>query len=195
MFALSAPVEVGPNFASTLHVLLALRVLAPSGQAGVAPSAAEVRLNSVGFVPVSVMLVIFSVSVPLLVTCTCVAALVVPTFWLPKGTLVGLSVTAGKMPVPVRGTVCGLPAASSATLTLAVRAPVVVGPKLAPKKQLLLGAMALAPNEHAGEPLVGATKLKSPGFVPVLVMLVMLSVALPLLVSLTFVRPLVVPTR
>jgi hypothetical protein len=50
-----------------------------------------------------------------------------------------------------------LPDASSATLTLALCAPVVVGLNCTPKKHELPALMVLAPNKHAGEPLVGAT--------------------------------------
>jgi len=79
--------------------------------------------------PVSVMLLIVSVALPVLLSVTTFAGLVVPNTWLANTRLVGERVTAGAMPVPVRGTVYGLPAALSATLTLAVRVPLAVGVK------------------------------------------------------------------
>ena len=105
----------------------------------------------------------------------------------------GANVTFAAVPMPVRATVCGLPEASSAMLTLALLAPVAVGPKLTPKLQLEPAFKELAPNAQA-VPVVGAPRLKSPGFVPVRVMPVMLSGAVPLLVIITFVTALCVLT-
>lgn len=45
--------------------------------------------------------------------------------------LVGERVTVGAIPVPVRGTVCGVPAALSPTEMLAVRMPAATGVKVA----------------------------------------------------------------
>ncbi len=76
------------------------------------------------------MLLIVSGAVPLLVSVTACAALVLPTCWLPKLRLVGERVTAGAVgatPVPVRLTLCGLPAALSVIDTVPVRVPVAVG--------------------------------------------------------------------
>jgi hypothetical protein len=103
--------------------------------------------------------VMFSVAVPELVSCTLLAGAVAPTLTPPNATLVADSVNAGAgaMPVPVSPTVCGLPDASSATLTLALRAPAVVGLNCTPKKHEPFALMVLVPNEHAGEPLAGAT--------------------------------------
>src|SRR5436309_1012407 len=47
--------------------------------------------------------------------------------WLPNARELGERVTAEVVPVPLRLTVCGLPAALSVTLTAALLAPVVVG--------------------------------------------------------------------
>src|SRR6266478_4143176 len=124
-FALFAPVVVGANFTPTLQLALAAKLLAPKGQA--APLVGAPSVNCVGSVPVSVMLVMFSVAVPLLVIVTSVAAVLVAVRWLPNAMFVGASVMPGAVPVPVRGTVCGLPAASSTKLTFALFAPVVVG--------------------------------------------------------------------
>jgi hypothetical protein len=91
------------------------------------------------------------------------------------------------VPVPVNGTVCGLPGTPSATLTAAVRVPDAVGVKVTVNVQLVFAAR-LDPQAFAG-----AGTAKSPGLVPVNVMPAMLSAALPLFVSVTVWAVLVVP--
>jgi hypothetical protein len=81
--------------------------------------------------------------VPLLVNVTVFAPLVVLTIWSAKLRLVGLSVTAGAVPVPVRFVLCGLPDASSVTETDAIRVPVAVGLKVTLTVQLLPAARVL----------------------------------------------------
>ncbi len=93
-------------------------------------------------------------------------------------------------PVPVRGTVWGLPLALSEMLTLAVRVPLAVGVKVTLIVQLTLAA-TLPPD--VGQ-VVPDASTKSPGFVPVMLMLVMVRVALPKLLSSTDCAALVVPT-
>src|SRR5713101_8486068 len=105
----------------------------------------------------------------------------------------GASPATGTAPVPVSGTVCGLPVALSATLTFALFAPVVVGANFTPTLQLALAAKLLAPKGQAA-PLVGAPSVNCVGSVPVSVMLVILSCALPLLVIVRSVVALEVPT-
>jgi hypothetical protein len=61
------------------------------------------------------------VAFPVLLRVTVCAALDVPTFWLLKVRLVAETAAMGARAVPVRLTVCGLPAALSAILTEAVR--------------------------------------------------------------------------
>ena len=61
--------------------------------------------KSVLLVPVIAMPDMLSVPVPLLVIVTTLAALVVPTNWLPNASDVGDRVTAGATPVPVRAAV------------------------------------------------------------------------------------------
>ena len=53
--------------------------------------------------------------------------MVVPTDWLPKVRVVAESPTEAAVPVPVRFTVWGLPAALSVNTMEAVRAPVALG--------------------------------------------------------------------
>jgi hypothetical protein len=69
--------------------------------------------------------VIVNVVVPTFVNVTGFAALVTPTVTEPKFKLVGDSFAV--VPIPLRGTFCGLPAALSVTLKAAVRVPEAVG--------------------------------------------------------------------
>src|SRR6266849_2066247 len=88
----------------------------------------------------------------------------------------------GVTPVPVSDTDCGLSAASSVMFTVAARAPVAAGVKLTPIVQLVPGATEPAP---VGQ-VLPAAKAKSAACAPVMVMLVRLSGAASLLVSVTF---------
>src|SRR3989449_4857958 len=92
--------------------------------------------KSPGFKPARAMLVMLRVAVPLLVRVTVCTGLVVLRRWSPKARLVGAKVTAGAMPVPARDTDCGLSAASSAMLTVAVRALAAAGGKVSLRTQL-----------------------------------------------------------
>ena len=69
-------------------------------------------------------------AVPLFFSVVVCAALVVPIVREPNERLVGVSVTAGPVPVPVSTIVCGLFEASSVIATPAVRLPVAVGLKM-----------------------------------------------------------------
>ena len=89
------------------------------------------------------------------------------------------------VPVPANGTCCGLPPPLSLIETLAVREPVVDGVNVTPIKQL-------APPGKLVPQLL--TSAKSPAFVPVIVIPEMLTVTLPLLLTVTFFCRLVVPT-
>jgi len=92
-----------------------------------------VREKSPLFVPVIEMPVMFRTKLPVFLTVTDLAELVVPTRWYPNEMDVVERLTtgaAGARPVPARPTVCGLPAALSVTETLAVRVPAAVGVKV-----------------------------------------------------------------
>ncbi len=82
------------------------------------------------------MLLMLSVAVPLLVSVTACAALVVPTCWLLKVSVLLDNVTAGAIPVPLRLTLCGLFGALSVIDTVPVRVPVAVGVKVTLMVQL-----------------------------------------------------------
>ena len=85
-------------------------------------------------------------AVPLLVSVTGCAELVVFSVWLLKVRLPGDSVTAGALaaaPVPVRLTVWELPDALSVIVTIPVRVPVAVGVKVTLMVQFALAAKEL----------------------------------------------------
>jgi hypothetical protein len=87
---------------------------------------------------------------------------------------VGERLATGLVPVPESATVCGLPEALSARLTLAVNDPLATGVKVTLMAQLAPAA-TLVPQL-----LLCA---KSLGFVPASAMLVTLSAALPVLLK------------
>src|SRR5947208_940000 len=133
------------------------------------------------------MLLMVSGSFPLFVSVTLCAALVVETCRLANARLVGLSVTAGaggSVPVPLKTTLCGLPLALSVMFRLAVRLPVAVGVKLTLMVQLAPTAIVLG---LSGQIFAWP---KSLAFVPVIPMLLIISGALPLFVTVTVCVPL-----
>src|SRR5271170_3514385 len=111
------------------------------------------------------MLAMAKLAFPELVRVTDCAALVLSRFWFPKAMLAAERLADGPLPVPVRATVCGLPVRLSAMLTEAVRVPATVGTKATEIVQLAATA------REAPQVLVW---IKSPAFVPVMVMPVML---------------------
>ena len=101
---------------------------------------------------------------------------------MPKLRLAGEKLIPGAVvPVPVRATVCGLPVALSVTVIAPVRAPAAVGVKITEMLQVAAAAT------DAPQVLVW---LKS----PLAAMLVIESVAVPVLVSVTTWAALEVPT-
>jgi hypothetical protein len=116
-----------------------------------------------------------------LVTVTVCEELVAPTLWFPNAKLLVENSTI--VPVPESATVCGLPVALSLIDRLAVR------PFLANGVKVMLMVQLAPAATDVPQVLVW---LKSPGFVPVSVKLVMVSVPVPLLVSVTFCAALLV---
>jgi len=100
-----------------------------------------------------------------------------------------LSEAPAPVPVPLRVTVCGLPVALSATESVAVRAPLVVGVNVTVMEQV---PPLAATFELVEQVLVEMAK--SPLFVPVIEMLLNVSAPVPLLVSVELCPVLVVPT-
>jgi hypothetical protein len=118
---------------------------------------------------------------------TVCAALVDVTAWLANVSDVGETLAPGVaavVPVPVRVTACGLPAALSVMVTAADRAPVAVGLNVTLIVQLPVFAATELPQVFVCA--------KSPLFAPVTAMPVMPRAALPVLVSVTDCDPLVV---
>ena len=101
-------------------------------------------------------------------------ALEVPVSVLEKVSVAGLRVTAGFTPVPLRPTVCGVPVALSATLTVAVNVPVVAGLKVTVMVQLALAATLLP---HV------LVWLKELGSVPLMLMATLSSGPVPVFLS------------
>src|SRR2546425_681164 len=97
-----------------------------------------------------------------------------------KVRLVGAKETAGAMPVPARDTDCGLPAASSVMVTVAVRALADVGVKVRLRSQL-------APTASVARlmQVVPEASAKSPALAPPSTAVAMLRGAVPLLVRVT----------
>src|SRR5208283_2010009 len=97
--------------------------------------------------------------------------------WTPNVRAVGISVTAGAVPVPESATVFGLPGRSlPAMFSVALRAPVAPGAKVMATVQLAPPTSVPAPSGHV---VPAATMAKSPAFVPVMVMEVCMSVPVP----------------
>ena len=130
------------------------------------------------------MLVIVIAVVPTFFSVAVMTELVVPTVTLPKLRLVGVS--SAVVPVPLSGTCCGLPAALSVTVKLALRAPVVDGLNVRLTVQLAAAAREL--------PQVVAVSGKSRASAPVTAMLLIVIAVVPMLVSVTFFTGLVRPT-
>ena len=103
-----------------------------------------------------------------------------------KLTLVVLRLTAGAVPVPLKLTTCGLPLALSVSVRLPERPPVAVGVKVTLITQLPLAATGVLVLQVV--PLAATAKS------PVAAMLVKLKDAVPLLVTVTALAALVVPT-
>jgi len=133
------------------------------------------------------MPVILSAAVPVFESMMVCTALLVPTACEAKVKLLGARVAAGVpvAPVPVSETICGLPLALSAIEAEAVRVPVADGSKVTLIEQKALAAM-LVPQVFVW--------VKSPEFVPVMVMPEMLKDAVPVLVTVMSCPALVVPT-
>ena len=128
-------------------------------------------------------LVIVKLALPVLVRVRVCPPLVDPTIWLEKVKSVGARLAAGPAvtPVPVKVTVCGLPAALSEMLRLPLRVPVAVGIKITLTVQLFPAGTLVAQL---------FVWVKS----PVAVILEIVSAALPVLVRVTDCAALLVPT-
>jgi hypothetical protein len=137
--------------------------------------------------PVTPIPLIVSVPVPVFVSFTLCAALVVPMFWPANVKLATLKLAAGAVPVPVRLTDCWLLAmfpALSVIVNEAVRAPETVGVKVTLVVQFAPAAR-LTPQLFVSA--------KSPALAPVIPIELIERATPPLFVSVTPWRLLVVP--
>jgi hypothetical protein len=134
--------------------------------------------KSPALAPVNPMLLMVKTAPLVFASVTPCAALLVPTFWLPNVSEPGVSLGSA-VPVPVKLTVCGLPAALSVMLTLPLRVPMAVGRNVTLRLQLPFTARV------AGLKGQLCVSLKSPAFAPPTTRLVILKGALPPFVSVT----------
>jgi hypothetical protein len=182
LVALSVRVNVAVRVPGPVGVNVILMVQLP-------PAATElpqvfVSEKSPGLVPVAWMPVMVKAVVPVLFRVMVWAPLGDPTDWLLYERVEAERLVTGPLPVPVKLTVCGLPKALSVMLTEAVRLPVAVGAKVTLILQL----------PPAGTELPQLLdSLKSPAFVPVTAMPVMVKAAVPVLLRVTACAALVVP--
>ena len=146
--------------------------------------------KSPGFVPANTTLEKVTALLPVLVTVTLCAALVVPVFWRAKVRLEGEKprVCVGTKPVPLSPITCGLPVALSVNEMDAERAPAAVGENVALTEQAEPAAKLPAPTGQ-----LSAVMAKSPGFVPPNTTLEKVTELLPVLVMVTLCAALVVP--
>jgi hypothetical protein len=160
----SVPLAVGEK--ATLIVQEPLAATLPA-QLLVWPKLALVRI-----------LVMVSAALPVLLRVTACDALVVPTFWVPNVRLAGETPATGAevTPVPVKFTVWGLPLALSVKFSEALRLPVENGVNLTLTAQVLLG-VTVAPVQ------VSALLAKSLAFVPAMMTVEMVRLAVPVLVT------------
>jgi hypothetical protein len=93
-------------------------------------TATAVQLLTCEKSPVAITLVIVKLAVPVLLSVIGTPALVDPTNTPLKLILAGDSVAIGATPVPLIGTLCGLPLALSVIFTVDDRLPVLVGVKI-----------------------------------------------------------------
>src|SRR5437773_2681501 len=131
--AVRAAVAVGVNVTLMVQLELAASVEGVSGQLFVWP-------KSSGVVTPRVMLQMVSGAGPVFESVTVCDALVVLTGLLPKGTDEGVSVAADAVPVPERLAFCGLPLASSVTVSFPTRRSSDLGVNVTLMVQLELAA-------------------------------------------------------
>ena len=141
--------------------------------------------KSPALVPLNAMPLMVNAVLPVLFKVTVCPALVEPTFWLVKVKLEAVNAAVGALPVPVKLTNCGLVLALSLIVIVADLAPDAVGEKVTVILQLLPADTGLP---HV---LLWA---KSPALVPVTTTELTVSVAFPVLFTVTPCEALVVPT-
>jgi hypothetical protein len=151
----------------------------------------SVSAKSLGFVP-AVLMVMATGVVPVLLTVTTCAALFAPTVCDAKFKVAGDSEIPEVPPVPLSATLCGLPAALSEMLSVALTDPAACGTKSTEMVQLAPAINVPLGNGHGVAPFTKNPKLVEA--LPVIAMPVKFSSALPAFVSVTVCVPLVLPT-
>src|SRR3989442_1338272 len=188
MFTVAARVPGAAGEKLKLIVQLAPRATEPAPLRQVLPAA---KAKSAACAPVMVMSVRRSGARSLFFPVTSFVRSVVPTRCSPNALLVAESVAVGGVtPVPVSDTDCGLPAASSVMVSVAVRALAAVGVKVRLRTQLAPAA-SVAPLMQ----VVPEASAKSPALAPPSTAVAMLRGAVPLLVRVTVCTGLGVLTR
>jgi hypothetical protein len=162
--AVFPPLDVGLNVTTRVQLAWALSVPPASGHV-----LALVKAKLLAFAPVIAMLLMVKGALPVFDSVDVCGGLVVFTFCLLKVRLVGDGTAVGPTPVPDTPAVCGLLLALSVTLKVAPRAPLALGVNVTLMVQLALEAKV--------EGLMGQLLVcpKSPGFVPVKPMLVIVN--------------------
>jgi len=172
------PFAVGVNVTVTVH----------EPPAGIPPSVLQLPEFATAKSPLAVKLVKLTVTVPVFVTVTLCAGLVVFSACRANVKLVGAIVTVDPEPVavPVSVTVCGLPVALSAIVSAPVSTPVARGAKFTLMLQVAAGAKLVVASHAPVAPI-------KPKFADTPT-LVRLTVVVPVFVTTTFCDGLVVPT-
>jgi len=153
---------VGENVAAIEQLAVTAREL---------PQVFELIPNALALAPPSVGVVVkFSTALPVLVIVTLIGDAVVFTRVLGKVTAVAENVATGAIPLPPKDTVCGLPEALSATFSVA--------PKVIADAGVKVTVMVHVAEAASVAPQV-LDSAKSVGFVPVIVMPVIVRVLLP----------------
>src|SRR5579863_374412 len=180
--AVRAPAACGVN--STLIVQLAPAASVPVGLHPPLVFGCG-TLKSSASAPLVVNPAKLTAAVPVFVTITLNAALVVLIACEPNVNDVGVTVTvaAPGVPVPVKVTVCGLPVALSVNVIVPVRVPVAVG-------------LNVIENTHDGasSPMLGHCASVAPAKSPFIAILLKINGNSPLLDTVTVCAALVVPT-
>jgi hypothetical protein len=189
MFAARAPIALGEKV--TLSTQFAPAATCPIEDVGQVV-AGLAKAKSPGFAPAIVMLVMLRGAPPLFASVMFCAVLVVVVGWPGNVRLAGVGVAVGGVnPVPDKVTTCVVGVASSVIVRVALNGFAVAGVNVTAIVQVLFGGVkpTARPGHVVPEPL---TTAKSPGFVPPNTTVPILSVAVPVLVTVTVCGALVV---
>lgn len=190
--ALSATLRLAVRAPVALGLKITLMVHVPFGASAVllvqVPPLA--MLKSDRLLPVTEMPLRVTVELPVLVAVADIAELALPTVTVPKlRPAEGVRLKPGCVPVPVRPKDCGLLGALSATLMLAVRAPVALGWKITLIVQVPFGA-----SEVLLVQVPPLATLKSDRLLPVTEMPVRVRVEVPVFFTVSDIAELGLPT-